>query len=242
MTERLDNMTAVVIGGSSGIGAATARRFASAGARVLVNGRDAQKVARVAQEIGGEPAVADGSDRAQLDALFAQAGEVDHLVISASGGQGMGALAGLDPAVLAHAFEAKFWVHFNVLQAALDHLAPEASITLVTAASARAALPQTAGLAAINGALQAMVPPLAAELAPRRVNAVSPGAVRTPWWNGASEAVFEQLGAMVALGRVAEADEIAAVIFAVATSGYMTGSVIDVDGGAHLSAAGHAIR
>jgi NAD(P)-dependent dehydrogenase (short-subunit alcohol dehydrogenase family) len=244
MTERLDNTTTVVMGGSSGIGAATARRFAQAGARVLVNGRDPKKVARVAQEIGGEPAVADATDRAQLDALFARPGTVDHLVVAVSGGAGAGPLAQLDPDVLAGAFEAKFWAHLHTLQAALPVLAPEASITLVTAGSARAALPGTSGLAAVNGALQAMVAPLAAELAPRRVNAVSPGVVRTPWWDGTPnrDELFESFANALPVKRVGEADDVAAAIFLVATNGYMTGTITDVDGGGHLSAAGQAIR
>jgi NAD(P)-dependent dehydrogenase (short-subunit alcohol dehydrogenase family) len=243
MTDRLDNQTVVVMGGSSGIGAATARRFAQAGARVLVNGRDPDKCAVAAEQIGGEAAVADASDRAQLDALFARAGTVDHLVIGVSGAAGGGPLAELDPDVLHAAFTAKFWAHLHTLQAALPHLAPNASITLITAGSARAALPGTAGLAAINGALQAMVGPLAAELAPRRVNAVSPGVVDTPWWAGVPEReqIFATFAKALPVRRIGDSEDVAAAIHMVATNGFMTGTITDVDGGGHLSAAGQAI-
>src|SRR5580704_17130052 len=86
--------------------------------------------------------------------------------------------------MLRRAFDAKFWGHITTIQAVLPHLAPAGSITLLGAVTARAGMPGTAGIAAINGAVEALVKPLAAELAPIRVNAVSPGFVDTPWSNG----------------------------------------------------------
>src|SRR5580658_4763866 len=86
--------------------------------------------------------------------------------------------------MLRRAFDAKFWGHITTIQAVLPHLAPAGSITLLGAVTARAGMPGTAGIAAINGAVEALVKPLAAELAPIRVNGVSPGLVDTPWWNG----------------------------------------------------------
>lgn len=84
------------------------------------------------------------------------------------------------------AFDAKFWAQLTSAQVALPHLAPDGSITFIGAASARSSIPGTAGLAAVNGAIEAMVKPLAVELAPIRVNAVSPGITDTPWWSGMS--------------------------------------------------------
>lgn len=97
--------------------------------------------------------------------------------------RGSGPIATLDPEQLAAGFEGEFWPFPRILQAALPHLRADGSVTFVTASSARAAFPGTAGLAAINGALEAMVPPLAVELAPLRVNAVSPGVIDTVGWN-----------------------------------------------------------
>src|SRR5262249_3698954 len=113
------------------------------------------------------------------------------------------------------------------------------SITLVTSSSARAAVPGTAGLAAVNGALTAMVGPLAAELAPLRVNAVAPGVIRTPWWDSTPfeqrEAAFAGVAATMPAGRVGEPEEVAEAILFLATNGYVTGTVLDCAGGGHLA-------
>jgi NAD(P)-dependent dehydrogenase (short-subunit alcohol dehydrogenase family) len=114
-------------------------------------------------------------------------------------------------------------------------LAPTGSITLLGAITARAAMPGTAGIAAINGAVEALVKPLAAELAPIRVNGVSPGLVDTPWWNGlpddARQAYFTHAAQALPARRIATAD---AVILA-ATNPNLTGTIIETGGGARLS-------
>jgi NAD(P)-dependent dehydrogenase (short-subunit alcohol dehydrogenase family) len=102
----------------------------------------------------------------------------------------------------------------------------------------RAALPGTAGLAAVNGALEAMVPPLAVELAPLRVNAVSPGVIETPWWDGmpAEErtAMFAEHAAALPVGRVGRPEDVAQAILLTATNGFVTGSVVECNGGLSL--------
>jgi len=119
-----------------------------------------------------------------MEELFASIEMIDWLVLALSGGAGAGPLASLDLDVLRGAFDAKFWGQLMCAQVALPHLAADGSITFISAGSARASMPGTAGLAAVNGALEAMVRPLAVEVAPIRVNAVSPGIVDTPWWSG----------------------------------------------------------
>jgi NAD(P)-dependent dehydrogenase (short-subunit alcohol dehydrogenase family) len=232
---------ALIMGGTSGIGLATARTFAGKGIDVVINGRDEAKCRAVAEELGVTAVPGDARDDADVRRVIDAADTIDHLVIAVSGGEGGGPFATLDVDTLARAFEAKFWAHVRVLQAALDALAPEASITLVTAGSARAALPATAGLAAINGALEAMVGPLAAELAPRRVNAVSPGVVRTPWWNGMPEddreALFSGFADVLPVRRIGEPEDVAQAIVLCALNGYMTGTVLDCSGGGQLATA-----
>ncbi|HZE41282.1 MAG TPA: SDR family oxidoreductase [Stackebrandtia sp.] len=234
----------LVMGGSSGIGAASARRLAAQGAAVTITGRDESKLAATAAGIDGKVITArlDATDPAQIAGFFAADTVYDHLVLALSGASGAGPLATLDLDDLAAGFDGKFWPHVRILQAALPHLSDRASLTIITAASARSALPGTAGLAAINGALEAMVPPLAAELAPRRVNAISPGVIDTPWWSGLSDAerqaTFDGFSAMLPLKRVGTADEVAHTVEYAVSNGYLTGSVLECDGGAHLGSAG----
>ncbi|MDI2124876.1 SDR family oxidoreductase [Yinghuangia seranimata] len=237
----LTGQRVVVMGGSSGIGEAAAKRFAVDGAEVVVTGRDQARLDAAVERIGGKTTGyrLDGADSAQVAAFFAGAGTVDHLVLALSGSAGSGAFAELDLDHLAAGFDGKFWPYLRILQAALPTLRRDGSVTMVTAASARAAYAGSSGLAAINGALQAMVPPLAVELAPLRVNAVSPGVVDTPWWDRVPEAArtefFEGLAATTPVGRVGHADEIGDAIRMVAGNGFISGVVLDVTGGANLA-------
>jgi NAD(P)-dependent dehydrogenase (short-subunit alcohol dehydrogenase family) len=179
--------------------------------------------------------VVDSADRSALDVFFKQTGPIDHLVISVSGSKGMGNFTELSLHDLRAGFEGKFWPQLNTLQAALPYINNGGSVTLITAISSVAQKPGTAGLAAINGALELMVPILAQELKPIRINAVSPGVVDTPWWNFAPEEAkqqaWQQLTGNIPAGRVARAEEIAdAVVFTLRNS-YLTGTVIHCDGG-----------
>jgi NAD(P)-dependent dehydrogenase (short-subunit alcohol dehydrogenase family) len=231
---------ALVVGGTSGIGLATARRLLAHGATVHVVGRDKNRLDAVDAELVGHQA--DGGDPVAMAAVAETIGTVDHLVITLSGAEGMGPIATLDLAMLRRAFDAKFWGHVTTIQAVLPHLAPTGSITLVGAISARTGMPGTAGLAAINGAIESLVQPLAAELAPVRVNGVSPGVVDTPWWSGMPEEArrdfFAQSAAVLPVRRVATADDIADVVVMAATNPNLTGTVIETDGGARLVSMG----
>ncbi len=241
MRDALADARVVVFGGSSGIGFAAAQRFASRGSSVVITGRAQAKLENAVARLGDGAgyAVCDARDRNAARDFFEAREPIDHLVLSMSGGAGAGPFATLDLDVLRGGFDAKFWAVANVLQAALPSLATAASITLVSAVSARAARAGTAGLAAINGAIEAMVGPLASELSPRRINAVSPGVVATPWWDRFSEAEREAIFAAEArtlpVRRVGDADDVAAAIVMLAENGFMTGTVIECDGGAHLA-------
>ncbi|MEU6847018.1 SDR family oxidoreductase [Streptomyces sp. NPDC046716] len=233
----------VVMGGSSGIGEATAALFAADGAAVTITGRDRAKLDEAAARIGGKTTThrMDATDQGDIDAFFTPlslTAPIDHLVVAVSGAAGSGPFAELDLDDLAHGFDAKFWPHLRILKAALPHLTERASVTLITAASARAAFPGTSGLAAINGALEAMIPPLAVELAPRRVNAVSPGVIDTPWWSRVPEEqrkeLFAGLAATTPVNRVGRPEEVAQAINSLATNGFITGVVLDCTGGANL--------
>jgi NAD(P)-dependent dehydrogenase (short-subunit alcohol dehydrogenase family) len=143
--------------------------------------------------------------------------------------------------LLIHA-DPQFWPHITTIQAVLPHFTPDGSITLLSAITARTGMPGTAGIAALNGAIEALVRPLAAELAPIRVNAVSPGLVDTPWWNGlpedAKREYFAQTATTLPVRHIASAQEIAEVVALAATNANLTGTIIETDGGARLVSLG----
>jgi len=239
-----ENQTAVVVGGSSGIGLATVRRLASKGWRVIAIGRDQSKLAGaidgLGERVSGE--AIDAGDRAALDRFFSTLEGLDHLVLTASSGEGGGEFKTLDLMSLRRGFEAKFWPQMQAAQASLGALSEGSGITFVTAISARIANPGVAGLGAINGAIngaiEAMIGTLARELAPVRVNAVSPGVIDTPWWDGfppeAKAEIFRQQAATLPVGRVGAADDIAHAVQFLVENSFVTGTVIECDGGLRL--------
>ncbi|TDD77943.1 SDR family oxidoreductase [Actinomadura darangshiensis] len=233
----LNGRKVLVCGGTSGIGAATAALFAEQGADVVVTGRDDDRLAKAAAN-GRTARRMDAASEDEVAAFFAEDATYDHLVLALSGGSGAGPIATLDLADLRAGFEAKFWLHLRLVQAALPRLAADGSVTFITASSARAALPGTSGLAAINGALEAMVRPLATELAPLRVNAVSPGVIETPWWDGMSAgqraAMFAEHAAALPVGRVGRPEDVAQAVLLTAANGFVTGSVVECNGGLTL--------
>ena len=228
----------VVLGGSSGIGEATARRFAAAGYEVTIAGRDRGRLdAALERNPGLTGELADGTSRESCDALFKGIGPFDHLVLSLSGGRGAGPFAKLSLDDIRSGLEAKLFAQLTALQAALPFV--RGSVTFVSAATASAAMPGTAGLAAINGAIESIARPLAVELAPLRVNCVRPGVVDTPWWDNApkgfKEHAFESAARSLPVGRVGRPGDIASAIVMAAENGFITGTVIDVSGGATLA-------
>jgi NAD(P)-dependent dehydrogenase (short-subunit alcohol dehydrogenase family) len=237
-----DGQRVIIVGGSAGIGEAAARAFAAAGAQVTITGRAKPRLDAAAQRIGYPVEVTefDATDDVAVTSFFESAGLFDHLVLAASpGAVGSGPFAGLDLAALRQAFDGKFFAHVKVLQAARPRLRADGSVTIVSAVSARAAYPGAAGLSAVNGALEAIVPTLAVELAPLRVNAVSPGVIDTSWWNGLPPeqrtGFFAAVAAASPAGRVGQPEDVAAAIVYLAGAGFVTGTVLECTGGANLT-------
>jgi NAD(P)-dependent dehydrogenase (short-subunit alcohol dehydrogenase family) len=230
----------VIIGGSSGIGLGAAGLLAQLGGAVIIAGRSPERLQAAAASLGGAVATepVDASSAASCAAAFARIGPFDHLVLTMTGKGGGGAFASLDLQELRRAFDEKFWAHLTAAQASLGTLSSRGSITFVTGISARRVNPGGSGFAAINGALEVMTPTLARELAPRRVNAVSPGLIATPWYDGLPEAerrgAFEAAGRRLPVGRIGTPADVAQALLYLLATPFVTGSVIECDGGARL--------
>jgi NAD(P)-dependent dehydrogenase (short-subunit alcohol dehydrogenase family) len=236
----LTEQKVVVVGGSSGMGLATAKRLAREGAHVVIASRSEAKLKAALAEIEGkaEAKALDFTDEECVRRFFESVGPFDHLVLMGAGLPAWGKFLEIKTAALESAFKAKFWGYFFSAKYAVPHLRKEGSILFTIGGAARSALPGTAGLAAVNGAIMCMAFTLAKELAPIRVNTLSPGLVDTPAydWMSAEEkhAFFKQMGGNLPVGRVGKPDEIAEAACYLVTNGYTTGAVLDVDGGGRL--------
>jgi NAD(P)-dependent dehydrogenase (short-subunit alcohol dehydrogenase family) len=230
-----------IIGGSSGIGLAGARQLATAGYQVVISARSRERIDKALATIGAGCTgfMLDYSDRTSIEAFFDAAGSLEHLVLAGAGPSALGAFKELEPAVLESAFATKFWGYFHCLQAALPKLREDASVTMISGAAARTAIPGMAGLAAVNGAIERMGITLARELAPLRINVLSPGMVDTPVYDAMApdqkRAMLQNAAAKLPLGRVGQPDAIAEALLFLIRERFITGAVLDVDGGARLA-------
>ncbi|SHN25711.1 SDR family oxidoreductase [Actinacidiphila paucisporea] len=230
----------VVIGGTSGIGLAAAEEQLRAGREVIIAGRDKSRLDAALARLGqGASGVSlDALDETATHDFFAGLDQIDHVVVAVTGSTAAGPFENLPVADLRAAAEGKLVAQTVAAQGALKALRPGGSITFVTAGSAGSARPGTAGLAAVNAAVEAMVPVLAVELAPIRVNAVSPGIIDTPWWDWmdaeARQQAFDGFAATAPAGRVGRPEDIAGAIGYLIGATFTTGVVLSVDGGSRL--------
>jgi NAD(P)-dependent dehydrogenase (short-subunit alcohol dehydrogenase family) len=236
----LHHQRVVVLGGTSGIGFATAKAAACLGAQVIVvSGRPASVDRAMADLPGTDGRAADLTDADQVGRLFDDLGDIDHLVYTA--GEPL-ALTSLDTLNLKQArefFNLRYFGALWAVHAALPHLRPGGSITLTTGIAGRRPAAGWAVAASICGAVESLTRALAVELAPIRVNAVSPGIVRSPLWDAMTQDSRDQLyrdtAAGIPAGRVGEVDDIAQAYLYCLTQPFATGSILTVDGGAVLA-------
>lgn len=225
----------VVFGGGSGAGLAAAKLLASKGAEAIVTARSADKM-EAARKEGLTAKAVDGRDVAAVRAFFEELGAFDHLVITAGQTSRGGSFVDvITEQSFRETFDGKFWVQVNAAHAAARTITKGGSITFFSGGANRRALRGMTNIAAVNAAIDGIVPTLALELAPTRVNAISPGTLRTSYWTGVPdeqlEAIFDRTAKGLPAGRVGTPDDIANAVLFLVTTSFVTGSVLAVDGG-----------
>jgi len=233
--------TSLIVGGSSGIGRAVAGLIVARGGDVILAARRQERIDRAVAELGA-PArglALDLAEPAQIERAVAAlpAGGIDHLVITAAvpthgpfGTQPLDEVRAM--------FEAKFWGAYALTRAMLPRLRDGGGVVFVSGVLSRRPGMNCAALGAACAALEGLARGLALELGPRlRVNCVAPGMVRSPLHDrlpaDRREAAFAATGASLPVRRVGQPSEVAEAIVMAATNGYLSGAVLDVDGG-HL--------
>jgi NAD(P)-dependent dehydrogenase (short-subunit alcohol dehydrogenase family) len=223
----------VVVGGSSGIGLATAELAKKEGADVVIASRNAQRLKSAADKIGATDIAADVTSDESVADLFRKCGLVDHVVVTAAQLRtGPFKTVAMDD--VRATMESKFWGAWRVARFA--EIRPGGSLTLVSGYLSTRPRPGAAIVGAVNGALESLTKSLALELAPIRVNAVSPGTIDTPIRASMPEAarrdMLAKTAASLPVGRVGESEDIAQQILTFMALGFATGSVVYIDGGA----------
>jgi NAD(P)-dependent dehydrogenase (short-subunit alcohol dehydrogenase family) len=237
----MQNKRVVVLGGTSGIGLSVAAAVAKAGGQPVVVSRRAESVAAALATLGGsaEGITADLSSEAAIADLFTRIGAFDHLAYTAGEALMLSPLAEMDMGVARQFMETRFWGAMTAAKYAVPMIRPGGSITFTSGLAGDR--PPGAGWslgASICAAMDGLTRALALELAPLRVNLVSPGFVRTPLWRDieeeAREALFASAGAKLLTGRVGESQEIAEAYLFLMQSGFTTGHKLVLDGGGQL--------
>ncbi|WP_103735146.1 SDR family oxidoreductase [Pseudomonas sp. GZJR-8] len=234
MVSSLSGKTVIVIGGSSGIGAAVAQAAIARGAHVVLAGR--RLTAGIEKGARSEPV--DVTDSASLQRLFETVGHFDHLVYTSGPSVRAKPLIETDLDEAQENFNVKLWGALRAIQQALPFLNEHGSISLTSGQLGRKLAPGQFIKTGINAATEALGKQLAKELAPRRVNVISPGVIDTPAYAGLAQeqrvAMFANAGGALPVGRVGQAEEVAAGYVLAMENSFITGSIIDIDGGGQL--------
>lgn len=220
---KTDKTVYVIVGGTSGIGAELAKQLEQENAVIHVASRKTGL---------------DISDEQSIYRYFESIGAIDHLVVTAGSFAPAGKAIDVDAAGAKAAFDTKFWGSILAVKHAARYIKQGGSITLTSGMLSRKVVANTYVKTAINAALEAVAKVLAKELAPIRVNTVSPGLTQTEAYSGMRDedraAMYQRSQASLPVGKVGQASDIAMAYKLLIQNTYMTGAVVDVDGGALL--------
>ena len=238
-----ENAKMLIVGGNSGMGLALAQRCLDEGAQVIIVGRNQEKLNlarwRLHDHPGLETIAADITDEGQVASLFEQVGALHHIVCTAADIQGAyELLPSLDLKAVLRAIESKVLGPLLLAKYGAPRLMPKGSITLTSGIAAYRPLPRGAVVATVNAALEGLIRALAVELAPLRVNAVSPGWIDTPIWTFVAgdkkDEIFSAMAKRLLVGRIGHATDIAEAIIFLMRNTFTTGTVLQVEGGHRL--------
>jgi NAD(P)-dependent dehydrogenase (short-subunit alcohol dehydrogenase family) len=236
----LNGQKVVVLGGTSGIGLATARAALHEGADVVVVSSRQESVDNACADLGAQAQghVVDLSREDAIARFFEQAGAFDHLVYTAGENLELGELATLSQDGARRFWDIRYWGAFAAVKYGVPHLRAGGSIVLTTGIAGLRPRKGWTVAASICSAVEGLTRALAVELGPIRVNAVSPGVVKTPLWGAMSESeretMYREVGATLPVRQVGEVDDIAQAYLYLMRERYSTGQVIVVDGGTVL--------
>lgn len=236
---KFSGQRAIVLGGSSGIGLATAAALIESGAEVVIGGRDADRLAAAADALGAQCSteVIDVLDVPALGALFARHAGANFMVNAATGGErAVGPFKDMSLDGFQGSFR-KLWGYTNSVHAALPHLAEQAAIVLVGGAPARKCPPGYSAISTVGNAVEGFCRAIAVEIAPMRINVVAPGVIDTPMFPVQGEDRDKFLAGATAnylIKRAGRPEEVADAVLFTLGNGFVTGSTIDVEGGSLL--------
>jgi NAD(P)-dependent dehydrogenase (short-subunit alcohol dehydrogenase family) len=236
----LHNKRVVILGGSSGIGLAVAEQAASQGAKLVIISSNAERVQKAIESLGGNAHghTLDLFDEQAVETLFAKLGAFDHLVFTAGDSLHLHDLATTDLKQARRAFELRYWAVLAAVKYGSKSIRKGGSVVLTTGVAGQRPQKGWVLAASVCGTIEALTRALALELAPIRVNAVSPGVVRTNLWQNMTvaerEDMYENVGESLPVGRVGEPHDIAQAYLFLMQEAYGTGQTVVVDGGTVL--------
>lgn len=238
--ESLKGKKVVIIGGSSGIGLATAKSVASKGGLVIIVSSNQQRINKALQELPTESIgyAIDVTKEMQVKNLFERIGVFDHLVFTAGENLILGNVADTTLEMARNYFNIRYWGAFTAVKYATPFIKTAGSIVLTSGVASNRPNKGWALGASICAAMEGFTRAMAMELAPIRVNIVSPGVVKTELWGGMSEndreTMYTNIGNTLPVKRVGEAEDIAKSFVYLLEQQYGTGQTLIVDGGTSL--------
>jgi NAD(P)-dependent dehydrogenase (short-subunit alcohol dehydrogenase family) len=230
----------IILGGTSGIGMAVAQSAAAEGARVVIASSNSARVSEALATLppGAEGGTIDLTNETAIQAFFAEASDFDHLIYTAGESLRLAPLTESDITQARNFFELRYWGAFIVAKYAHSHIRPGGSIVFTSGMAGARPHSGWSVASSICSAMEGLTRALAVELAPLRVNIVSPGVVKTPLWremtSAARDALYAGEAQRLPVGHVGEPQEIAEGYLYLMRQTYVTGQTLVIDGGGLL--------